>query len=238
MIEESWNFTGIESVIQWLEETGLLDVITDFLTDFSVEALYAVLALVVGLITSAAAWGVVLVIVIVTAIVTTAVLLVLYILHAVGLMRIAKKLGVKHRFLAWIPYANIYLLGKCAEKSEERNGRKVWKWGMILLFTTLGMTVGQPIVQTVLGILLSFFPMLAALVTLILECSSLILWAMNTYCLYLIFKEFAGKTGGIILSICSLLSISFEGVFLFVVGCLKLRPAATVPESATVIEAV
>ena len=235
-----FNFTGIEPIIEWLVDTGLMDVLSDMITDFSVEALYAVLLILVGLITSAAAWSVILIGLALIAAVLIIGWLIMYIVHSIGLMRIAKKLGVKHRWMAWIPFANIYLLGACAEKSETRNGRKPWKWGLILLFVTLGTTVGQPIVQLAVAIVLSVLPMLSVVINLILECSTLILLGMNAYCLYLIFKEFLGKTGGIVMAVCSTASIWFEGIFLFIVACFKVRNAQTPAakeDVAVVIEA-
>ena len=111
---------------------------------------------------------------------------------------------------------------------------------MILLFVTLGTTVGQPIVQLAVAIVLSVLPMLSVAINLILECSTLILLGMNAYCLYLIFKEFLGKTGGIVMAVCSTASIWFEGIFLFIVACFKVRNAQTPAakeDVAVVIEA-
>jgi hypothetical protein len=42
------------------------------------------------------------------------IVLVLYILHGIGLMKIAKKLNVSHAWMAWVPVLNFYLLGKVA----------------------------------------------------------------------------------------------------------------------------
>lgn len=224
-MEGNFLITAIEAVIEWLIETGLMDVFSDMVTDFSIGAFYALLVTLVGILTSVVTWGVGLVVLIVVAIAIVLVWLFFYIFHSVGLMRIAKKLGVKHRWMAWIPFANVYLLGACAEKSQTRNGKKTWKWGLILLFVTLGMSVGQPIVQLVISIVLSVLPILSFVINAILECSTLILMAMNGYCLYLIFKEFLGKTGGIVMAVCSAVTVWFEGIFLFIVACFKVRPA-------------
>ena len=218
-MEGNFLITAIEAVVEWLIETGLMDVLSDLITDFSVGAFYALLVTLVGVLTSVVTWGVSLVVLIVVAIAIVLVWL------SVGLMRIAKKLGVKHRWMAWIPFANAYLLGACAEKSQTRNGKKPWKWGLILLFVTLGMSVGQPIVQLAVSIVLSVLPMLSFVINAILECSTLILMVMNGYCLYLIFKEFLGKTGGIVMAVCSAVTVWFEGIFLFIVACFKVRPA-------------
>lgn len=235
-MEQEFTFTGLEPIIDWLIETGLMDIFTDFVSEFSLELILALVTLVVGLLGNAMTWLVgavgaaaaaiiAAVVAIVTAVVTFLSMLFFYLIHAIGLMRIAKKLGVKHRWMAWIPFANVYLLGACAEKSQTRNGKKPWKWGLILLFVTLGLTVGQPIVQFVISIVLSVLPMLSFVINAILECSSLILMAMTGYCLYLIFKEFLGKTGAIVMAVCAAVTGWFEGIFLFIVAFFKLRPA-------------
>lgn len=224
-MEFEFTFTGIEPIIEWLIETGLMDVLSDLISDFSFNAMYAVLLTLAGLITSAVTWAVVAVVVAVVAVVAFLVWLLFYILHSIGLMRIAKKLGVKHRWMAWIPFANAYLLGACAEQGERRNGKKPWKWGLILLFVTLGLTVGRPVVQLVVSIVLMVLPMLSIVINVILECSSLILMGLTGYCLYLIFKEFLGKTGGIVMAVCAAVMGLLEGIFLFIVAFFKLRPA-------------
>ena len=224
-MEGNFLITAIEAVIEWLTETGLMDVFSDMMTEFSIGAFYALLVTLVGVLTSVVTWGVGLVVLIVVAVAVVLVWLFFYIFHSVGLMRIAKKLGVKHRWMAWIPFANAYLLGACAEQGERRNGKKPWKWGLILLFVTLGLTVGRPIVQLVVSIVLMVLPMLSFVINVILECSSLILMGLTGYCLYLIFKEFLGKTGGIVMAVCAAVMGLLEGIFLFIVAFFKLRPA-------------
>lgn len=219
------EFTGAEQIIQWLDQTGLLDALTEMITDITVESVYAVLVLLVSAISSLAIGGIILAAMIISAIVTVVAILVCYVLRGIGLSRIAKKLGVKNRFLAWIPYGNAYLLGACAEQSMNRNGKKTWKWGLILLFTTLGMGIGQPVVQLALSIILSFLPGLSVLVNLVLELSSIILIAMIGHCLWSVCKEFMDNVPAIILAILGALGGKWAlAVLLFVVGFCKLRP--------------
>ena len=226
--------TLLDSIVEWLIESGLMDVLSDLITNFSVELIVALFTLIVGLLGNAMTWMVGLIGAVATAIITAIVgilaaiaVLVLYIFHSIGLMRLAKKLEVKRSWMAWIPYVKYYLLGACAEKSQMRNGKKPWKWGLILLFVTLGTTIGQPVVQLAVSIVLSVLPMLSVIINLVLESASLILLVVNTYCLYLIFKEFLGKTGGIVMAVCSAVTIWFEGIFLFAMSFFKLRPAQT-----------
>ncbi len=229
--------TALESVIEWLRQTGLLDALTDVITNVSVEAMYAFIALAISAIGSLAMGGVILIILAVAAIVTVLVVIVsliiavtLYVLRSVGLAKIAKKLGVKHRFLAWIPYGHAYLMGECAEVSRKRNGKKTWKWGLILLFTALALGIGQPVLQLAIYIILSVLPMLSVLINVLLECSSVILLVMTGYCLWCIYREFMDNVVAIILAVLCPLGGWVGDAVLFVVGFFKLRPA-TAPES-------
>lgn len=219
------NFTGIEWMIDWMEQTGLLDAISDVLVDVSVEALIALITIAITVISSLAIGVFVLAVLAVVAVVLIVTAIVVYVLRGIGLTKIAKKLGVKYRFLAWIPYAHAYLLGACAEQSMKRNGKKTWKWGWILLFSTIGLGIGLPVVQATLYLLLSSSPMLSALVTVLLECSSLILLAVTAHCLWSVCKEFMDNVPAIILAILAPLW-ELVAVLLFITGFLKVRPAA------------
>ncbi|MBQ2256871.1 MAG: hypothetical protein II330_08400 [Clostridia bacterium] len=217
----------VKALVLWLQETGILDAWTDMVTDITVESIYAVLVLLISAISSLAVSGIILVALAIATVVIVVAALVFYVLRAVGLSRIAKKMGVKNRFLAWIPYGFSYLLGACAEQSAKRNGKKTWKWGLILLFTTLGMGIGQPVVQLALTVVLSVLPVLSALVTFLVECSSIILLAMMGYCLWCIFKEYMDHVPALILAILgALCGTGVFAVMLFVMGFLKLRPAS------------
>ena len=230
------NFTGIESIIDWMEETGLLDAITEMITDITVQSIYAVLALLFSAISSLAIGGVILTVIAIAVVVTVLIMILLYVLRGIGLSRIAKKLGVKNRFLAWIPYGNAYLMGVCAEQSMKRNGKKTWKWGLILLFTTLAMGIGQPIIQFLLTNLLSIVPGLSVIVNLILELSSIILLAMVAHCLWSIFKEYVDSIPAVIMAILGALGGDLTAVLLFIFGCLKLRPTTTPEEPTPALE--
>ena len=228
---EGFNFTGIEPIIEWMEQTGLLDAITQVITDVSVETLISLIVLAVTAIGSLAAGGVALVVLIVTAIVavitfivSVIVIITLYVLRSIGLFKIAKKLEVKHRFLAWIPYGHAYLLGKCAEASAERNGKKTWKWGWILLITSLALGIGQPIVQGAVSVILSVMPFLSVIISALIECSSIVLLVMTGYCMWCIYKEFMNH---VLAVICPLGGWIGDAV-LCIVGFFKLRPAVAV----------
>lgn len=233
------EFTGIEPILEWMEETGLLDALSEMITDITVETIYAFFALLFSAIGGLTIGGIILVALAIAAVVLALTLLTVYVLRAIGLSRIAKKLGVKNRFLAWIPYGNAFLLGACAERCTEKNGKKPWKWGLILLFTSLGLGIGQPVVQLALTIILSIIPGLSAVVTLIVECSSLILLAIIGHCLWRVLKEFMDNVPAIILALLG--ALGGKGVFavlVFIVGFLKLRPAKEREEASAPIEMI
>ena len=227
------NFTGFDAVIEWMEQAGLMDALSDMLVDVSVETMYTLLSLAIAAIGNLAIGGIDLAGVIITAVVTAVVTLTLYVLRAIGLMRIAKKLGVGHRYLAWIPYANAYLLGECAEHSIARNGKKPTKWGLILLLTSLGCGIGQPLVQWAAHLLLSFLPGLSTAVALLVECSSIILVVMTGYCLWRVFREFMDHVLAIVFAVVGPLSGDLVAVLLFIVGFFKLRPLPTAAPEVT-----
>lgn len=218
------NFTGFETIIEWMEQVGLMDALTDMFVDVSVETIYALVTLAIAAIGSLAIGGIILAAMAIAAIVTAVVMLVLFILRAIGLTKIAKKLGIGHRYLAWIPYANAYLLGECAEYSIKRNGKKPAKWGLILLLTSLGLGIGQPVVQVALHIVLSFIPGLSTFAALLVECSSVILVVMTGYCLWRIFREFMDNVLAIVLAVIGPIGGDLVAVILFIVSFFKLRP--------------
>ena len=43
----------------------------------------------------------------------------MYVLHSLGIYTIAKKRGIATPFLAWIPVANIWILGSIADQYDE-----------------------------------------------------------------------------------------------------------------------
>lgn len=105
-----------------------------------------------------------------------------------------------------------------------------------MLGTTLGLGIGMPIVQLAVSILLSVFPMLSVLVTMLLECASLVLLAITAHCLWSTGKEFMNNTLAIVLAIIAPLC-DVVPIYLFIVGFLKLRTAQEADAVAVVIPA-
>lgn len=59
-----------------------------------------------------------------------------YVLHSLGLYKIALKRQVPNAWLAWIPFGTNWIVGKIAEKCDERDGINR-KWGILLLVSEL-----------------------------------------------------------------------------------------------------
>ena len=59
-------------------------------------------------------------------------------LYSLGLMGLANRTGVKNAWLAWIPVANVYVLGATADMLEEKRGLS-HKWSKFLLILTIAV---------------------------------------------------------------------------------------------------
>ncbi|MGC4377861.1 hypothetical protein WD019_13080 [Fictibacillus sp. Mic-4] len=72
--------------------------------------------------------------------------IIMYIFLGIGLMRMAKREGIENEWLAWVPIAQMYILGKIVSHKLGPNG------GFILLGVSIGAFV------------LSFIPILGAII--------------------------------------------------------------------------
>ena len=85
--------------------------------------------------------GIVLVVFLLFYLVLVGIMLANYIMTAIGLQAIAKRRGVNYPWLAWIPYANYWLIGSIADDYDNRNGLKK-RWSKILLGLLIGYAAG------------------------------------------------------------------------------------------------
>ena len=72
-----------------------------------------------------------------------------YILQGLGYMRICKKVGVDKGWMAFVPVANLYLMGQIAEKSDrvaypEKEPRK---WSRLLLGLSIGTLAASAVMS-------------------------------------------------------------------------------------------
>lgn len=63
--------------------------------------------------------------------------IVLYVLGALGLSRMAKKLGVENPWMAWLPIFNIYLIGKIAGDEVVVFGKEVKNLAVVLAVSSV-----------------------------------------------------------------------------------------------------
>ena len=149
--------------------------------------------------------GVLIAILLAVSAVSLIVTLISYLLYCWGIYRLAKKLDVENAFIAWIPYAQYYTLGKIAEKCDERAGKAVPRpWGKIMLIGSL-CTVAAYAVLYAANMILSFIPVigfvLSLLITALMMVIALVPLVLDSICRWKIYREFFPETVNVLLFI-------------------------------------
>lgn len=67
--------------------------------------------------------------------------IVLYVIMALGLQSMAKKLNIENPWLAWIPIANVYLIGRIAGDQITVFNKDIPKLGLVLVIGAIGVSV-------------------------------------------------------------------------------------------------
>jgi|GEM_PF-1574173 hypothetical protein len=82
------------------------------------------------------------------------IVVIMYILTALGMQAMAKKLNIENSWLAWIPVANAYLMGKIAGDRIKIFDKDIQKLGMVLLIGAIcvGVLSFIPVIGTLLAI--------------------------------------------------------------------------------------
>ena len=82
-----------------------------------------------------------------------------YVFASIGLYKIAKRRALSHPFLAWIPIANLWIMGGIAQEYDERNGiKRNWKLALLLPMV---------ISLVAMGVFFAFAVIMAILVTMV-----------------------------------------------------------------------
>ena len=165
----------------------------------------------------------------------------MYIVQALSLMRIAKKLDVEKGWMAFVPFANLVLIGKLAEKSDERAypGQTGKKWSKILLGWAI-VTIAAVLVLTVLltvglvfaGLSLPNDKMIAVTVvssivyTLILLIPAIILEVYEYMAFYRIYRVMAGQKNAVWMLLLTIFVNPAATVILAVLGFSPKSPVA------------
>lgn len=95
-----------------------------------------------------------------------------YIGPAYALYKMARELGIKGAWLAWVPYANVYPLGAVADHQMKHNNGKDYKLRKLLSGAQLGV-VGIPVAFNIIFSILQF--VMGALADLVLVPASVCL---------------------------------------------------------------
>ena len=77
--------------------------------------------------------GVILIILLAFLFLTLAFAVVTVIFQGIGIMKMHEKLGLKHGWMAFVPFLNAYAIGKVAEQYVKADGRKSAKFSVILV---------------------------------------------------------------------------------------------------------
>ena len=79
-----------------------------------------------------------------------------YVFASIGLYKIAKRRALPHPFLAWIPIANLWIMGGIAQEYDERKGiKRNWKLALLLPMVISLVAMGAFLVIAVIMAILT-----------------------------------------------------------------------------------
>lgn len=172
--------------------------------------------------------GVLIAILLAVSAVSLIVTLIHYVLYCFGIFRIAKKLDVELAWLAWIPYAQYYTLGKVAEKCDERAGNfSPRPWAKIVLFGSIGTAVVYVILYF-LNLILSLIPfvgfILSLLISAVMMVIALVPLVLDSICRWKIYREFFAEPVNVVLFIVGIV-LNVQAIITLIASFCKLRSA-------------
>ena len=153
------------------------------------------------------------------------IVLVTYVLQALAIMRMSQKLYVERPWLAWIPIAQSYALGRVAERCDERQGKEVKPWAKILLFAHIGYYVVYVALSGMSGIVQFIVPILGpALLSLLQTALSLAFTVFVYICVWKAFREFYPPTVNIVVFVVTVV-LSIHPITMLIASFFTLQPA-------------
>lgn len=172
--------------------------------------------------------GVLIAILLAVSAVSLIVTLIHYVLYCFGIFRIAKKLDVELAWLAWIPYAQYYTLGKVAEKCDERAGNfSPRPWAKIVLFGSIGTVVAYAILYVV-NLILSFIPFVGFILSLLIGALMMVIalvpLVLDGICRWKIYREFYSEPVNVVLFIVGIV-LNVQAIITLIASFCKLRSA-------------
>ena len=143
-----------------------------------------------------------------------------YIFSSIVRYKLAKKRNTNHAWLAWIPYANLYLLGSICGPMMLFGKWRIDNPGLVLLFA--------PIVAWLISVALGFFsliPVLGIIIGIALAIFSfawpIVYTAFYLCVLYRIFSSYVSKNMTLVYTLVSLISVTMP---FFMFSILKKEP--------------
>lgn len=124
-----------------------------------------------------------------------------YVLMALGLSGVAKKAGIENSWLAWIPIANLYLMGKIIG-TLNLFGKEINDMEKVLPIVS--------IVACIASSVLTYIPIVGAILGLVINVALIVFMVNCFYSIYKMYKDTSNK-GSVILS------IIFFPIFLFTI---------------------
>ena len=122
-----------------------------------------------------------------------------YVIHALGIFKLAKKTDVKLPWLAWIPYAQYFTMGKVVEQCDTRIGKTPKSWGKILLIANIGATIACAVLTGIANLINLIIPLLGIPFAMLSSAVSIAAFVLVCIGLWKIYREFFKKPANIIL---------------------------------------
>ncbi len=143
-----------------------------------------------------------------------------YVFYSLMFYKLAQKRGVEHAWLAWIPYANLYLIGQIAGPMNLLGKIRIEKPGLVLLLAPLAvwaacLILGVFALIPFLGILFGFISSIVGFV------GSIAVFAFHLCVLYRIYSPYLPKNTVLVYTLVSIISVT---VPFFVFSILKKEP--------------
>ena len=152
-----------------------------------------------------------------------------YVLLGISLSRIAKQTDACKPAHAWIPVVQYRVLGRCAEachQKTEKDGKKCWSWGKIMLITG-GVYLGVTVFVMPIAMLLAIFG-LGILVDAI-AWLGVVFGVMTAVCSYKIYRYYMDDPSDVIVLVLTVLYPGWNSIALLITSFLKPR-VKNVPE--------
>ena len=133
--------------------------------------------------------------------------LIIYLMQAFAIMRIAKKLEIEKVWLAFIPIAQDYMLGAIAERCDERRGLTVFSWGRIMLIASI-VKFAASLIDHLVSELLPDVSMVCLVIMLLMNLvcvlTAVVFLVLRAFCVWKLFREFYAHIVNVVVFVISL----------------------------------